>query len=418
MTSHDVQAAQTAGFLPVILGTNIHGYTHARSFHEVYGVKPLMIGKIKLGFTWDSTILAMDLHQDITDDDAFLRILTDKARQLNAEYQVPLLLVPSTDIYVELVSRHREVLGQHYLMNTPDEPVRQKFMDKQRFYELAAEHGVDIPETQVHQVGEPFELEVDRFPVIIKPANPNQWWMNQHKIAGHQKVYRLTTAQEVADVVAAVEASDYRGALIIQEFIPGDDTNIWDSVLYVNTEGQCELVTLGRVALQEHESHLVGSYTAIVSQYDESLMLTYKNFLEAVGYTGVANVDIKFDPRDRKYKVMEINARPGRSSYYTALLGHPVMKYLVDDLVHGKRKELTLAQGDALFHVAPRYILRKYVTNPEVRSEVNRLIKQGKATNPLWYRADRSPKRLAYLAGRHFRQGKKYEASTWRDGLS
>lgn len=413
-----MRAAQSAGFLPVILGTNIHGYTHARSFHETYGVKPLMIGKIKLGFTWDSSILDVELHQDIADDAAFLRILTERAKELSALYQVPLLLVPSTDIYVELVTRHQEALAGHYRFNTPAEPVRKKFMHKELFYELAAEHGVDIPETQVHRVGEPFELEVDRFPVIIKPANPNEWWMNQYKIAGHQKVYRLNTAAEVAAVVSAVEASDYRGALIIQEFVPGDDTNIWDSVLYVNTEGECELVTLGRVALQEHESHLVGSYTAIVSRYDESLMRTYKDFLEAVGYTGVANVDIKYDPRDGKYKVMEINARPGRSSYYTALLGHPVMTYLVDDLIYGRRKELTLAQGDALFHVAPRYILRKYVTNPEVRGEVKRLIKQGKATNPLWYRADRSPKRLAYLAGRHLRQGKKYSASTWRDGLS
>lgn len=398
----------------MILGTNIHGYTHARSFHETYGVKPVMIGKIKLGFTWDSSILELELHQDIADDDAFLPRLTERAQQLAQRYQVPLLLVPSTDIYVELVTRHQEALSEHFLFNTPAEPLRQKFMDKQRFYQLAAEHGVDIPETQVHQVGDPFDLEVDRFPVIIKPANPNQWWHNQHKIAGHKKVYKLNSAEEVAQVVSTVEASDYRDALIIQEFIPGDDTNIWDSVVYLNTEGTCELVTLGRVALQEHESHLVGSYTAIISRYDESLMLTYKNFLEAVGYTGVANVDIKYDPRDDKYKVMEINARPGRSSYYTALLGHPVMQYLVDDLVFGRRKELTLAKGDVLFHVAPRYILRKYVTNSEVRAEVDRLIKQRKAINPLWYRADRSPKRLAYLAGRHLRQGKKYLSATWR----
>ncbi|NLS10991.1 carboxylate--amine ligase [Nesterenkonia sp. MY13] len=412
-----VEAARRAGFQPVILGTNIHGYTHARSFHETYGVKPVMIGKIKLGFTWDSGILDVELHENLDDDAEFLRILTERAEELTAERGVPLLLVPSTDIYVELVTRHRAALEEHFLLNTPEDSLRQKFMDKERFYQLASEYGVDIPETQVHKVGEPFELEVDRFPVIIKPANPNAWWRNQHKIAGHRKVYRLNTAAEVREVVTAVEASDYRDGLIIQEFIPGDDTNIWDAVLYLNTEGKCELVTLGRVALQEHESHLVGSYTAIISRFDEALMTKYKDFLEAVGYTGVANVDIKFDPRDGVYKVMEINARPGRSSYYTALLGHPLMKYLVDDLVFGRRKELTLAKGDVLFHVAPRYILRKYVTNPEVRAEVKRLIKAGKATNPLWYRGDRSPKRMAYLAGRHLRQGKKYAASTWRDGL-
>ncbi|GAB3849161.1 carboxylate--amine ligase [Nesterenkonia populi] len=403
-----------AGFLPVILGPLIHGYTAARSFHEIYGVKSVMLARNKTGYTWASSILDLRLHEDLNDDDAFLRILTEAAAELQAEHGVPLVLVPSNDIYVEMVARHAERLSGHYLFNSPREELRAQLMDKEAFYTLAQQHGLDIPATQIHRVGEPFELQIDRFPVVIKPTHSNQWWQHHTQIRGHQKVYRLGSLDEVLDVVSAVEDSPYRESLIIQEYVPGDDTKNWDAVLYLNSEAKCELVTLGQVALQEHAANAVGTYSAIISKYDEAIMLKFKDFLEAVGYTGIANADMKWDERDGVYKVMEINCRPGRSSYYTSQLGHPMMQYLVDDVVHGRRRELTLAQGDVLFRVTPRYVLKEYVKDPQVLAEVKRLFRERRDSNPLTYAKDLSPRRNAYLLGRHLRQGRKYAAGTWQ----
>ncbi len=139
-------------------------------------------------------------------------------------------------------------------------------------------------------------------------------------------------------------------------------------------------------------------------------MTRFSTFLEEIGYTGIANADMKWDERDGVYKVMEINCRPGRSSYYTSQLGHPLVQHLVDDVVHGRRRELTLAQGDVLFRVTPRYVLRDYVKDPEVLKEVKRLFRERKDLNPLHYAKDLSPKRNAYLLGRHLKQGRKYAA--------
>src|SRR5699024_2602402 len=175
---------------------------------------------------------------------------------------------------------------------------------------------------------------------------------------------------------------------------------MWDSVVYVNSKGKAELVTFGQVALQEHTPTAIGNYTAIVSRYNEEMMRAITQFLEKVNYRGFANVDMKYDKRDGTFKVFEINVRQGRSSYYATQMGHNLAKYLVDDVIHNKEKELTLAYEEALFSVVPKYILKKYVTNEKMNQEIRELIKKKKLANPLFYREDKSFKRKLYLLAR------------------
>src|SRR5699024_5938737 len=112
-----------------------------------------------------------------------------------------------------------------------------------------------------------------------------------------------------------IKNSGYRDELIIQDYIPGDDTYMWDSVLYLNSKSKTELVTFGQVVLQEHTATAIGNYTSVLTRYNEEMMKKLQQFLETVGYVGFANFDIKYDERDGKFKIFEVNIRQGRSSY-------------------------------------------------------------------------------------------------------
>ncbi|WP_208012807.1 hypothetical protein [Nesterenkonia salmonea] len=406
-------------FLPVIIGTDLNAYHMAASFHEAYGVKPHVVGKVQLGFTHYSSIISSTTFvEDLDKPEVFVPALRDYAQSLRRE-GLPLLLVGTSDHYVRLIIENADQLKDLYRFNYPTEDLLNALHVKDAFYPLAQQHGLEIPETHIHHVGDPVEElqeTITRYPVILKPGNSVEYYRN--KFPGQEKVYRLNSAEEVASVVARISDSGYRGTLIIQDFIPGDDTFIWDSVLYLNTEGRAEFVNFGQVLLQEHEASAIGNYTAIISRFNREVMTQLKEFLEAIGYTGIANFDIKYDSRDQAFKVLEVNVRQGRSSWYATAQGHNLAGYLVEDLIHGKRREpgeCAFVDKDVLFTVVPQYILRKYVTAPGVRDDVARMIRQKKVRNPLYYSGDTSLLRRAWLAVRAVRYRKKYANATWAD---
>ncbi|WP_208009811.1 hypothetical protein [Nesterenkonia sphaerica] len=414
-------------FLPVIIGTDLNAYHMAASFHEAYGIKPHVIGKIQLGFTHYSTIIASTTFVDDLDNpEVFVPALRDYAEKLRRSHpaaespgqpEPALLLVGTSDHYVRLIIENSAQLEDLYRFNYPTEELLNALHVKDAFYPLAQQHGLQIPETHIHQIGETVDQltqGITRYPVILKPGNSVEYYRN--KFPGQEKVYRLNSAQEVGDVVARISDSGYRGTLIIQDFIPGDDTFIWDSVLYLNTAGRAEFVNFGQVLLQEHEASAIGNYTAIISRFNRDVMTQLKDFLEAIGYTGLANFDIKYDPRDDAFKVLEVNVRQGRSSWYATAQGHNLAGYLVEDLIHDKRREpgeCAFVDEEVLFTVVPQYILRKYVTAPGVRDDVARMIRQKKVRNPLYYSGDTSVLRRAWLAVRAVRYRRKYANATW-----
>ncbi|WP_192869537.1 ATP-grasp domain-containing protein [Lentibacillus sediminis] len=397
-------------FIPIIVGTDINAYNMAISFHEAYGVKPILIGKMQMGFTNLSSVMErIEIHPDLTEN--FVPVLTKLAEKLQTDGK-KLLLVGTNDAYVRLMIENEQELKRHYVFHSIGEPLMNQLQNKANFYPLCDAHGIETPKTFIYDCANPVPFnEPMTYPVIIKPSNGIEYYANS--FPGQKKVYRVETEEEAKGVIDKITESGYRDELIIQDFIPGDDTYMWDSVVYINSRGKTELVTFGQVVLQEHTATAIGNYTAVISRYHEEMMQKLQQFLESVGYVGFANFDMKYDERDGKFKVFEVNIRQGRSSYYVTALGHNMASYLVEDLIEGKDKPLTYLDEEFLFSVVPKAVLRKFVDNKDVRQDVKRLIKQGRWGNPLFYKNDKSLKRKLYLLLRQINYYRKYKNNSW-----
>lgn len=398
----------------VILGTDINAYYMARCYHEKYNKKAYIIGKEPMNFTSLSNIVNIEYESNLWDTEAFLNKLKEFA---NNHKENPLLLVASNDFYVRLIAENKRVLSKNYKFNYPKLSIVNNVLLKDSFYESYKNTDLDIPKTFIYSCKEKNKIPKDFiYPLIIKPGDGVSYY--KHKFEGQHKVYKPTDEKELKTIIKKIEKSGYEDNLIIQEFIPGDDSNLFDAIFYCNSNGVAELATFAQIGLQEHTPTGIGNCTVLVNGYSEygnvdNTVKKLKRFLEKIKYTGFAEFDLKYDPRDKKYKVLEINPRQARSSYYLTALGHNLIEYLAEDLYMGKTHKFKLLKDKIVLSFVPKYVLKKYIDNKELKKEILSLYRQGKCVDPLNYKNDNNLKRKLYLLVRKYNYIKKYKNNRW-----
>lgn len=398
----------TRDFLPVLLGSDINVYGMARSFHEAYGICSVAIGKGILPVCRNSRIVEVKVVEPrLEEDEVFVDTLLKFAKNYPGE---KLLLVPCGDNYIKMLVRNQDKLRGTYIFECISEELLMKLSIKESFYNVCTEHGFSFPKTTTcsYENYKGIELPFD-FPAIIKPSNSVAYWNCSfpHK----KKVFVAENREEFDAILDAIYGSSYKDHLILQEYIPGDDSNMRVMNCYCGKDGKVKLAALGNAVLEEHSPEGIGSYAAIINGYDEELTKMMVNFLEGIGYVGFANFDMKYDCRDGKYKLFEMNLRQGRSSYFVTAAGYNLAKWLADDVIYNKPMGLTVATNKVLYTIIPKRIIFKYTKDEKVKAEAKQLIKEGKVCNSYYYNKDKNIKRkIAFLKNQlhYFEKYKRY----------
>lgn len=393
-------------FVPVLLGTDCNAYGMARSFHEAYGVHSVAIGRGRLGATTNSRIVSVEVVEPrLEEDEVFCQTLTAFAERYATG--ATLLLVPCGDKYVQLVSKHREVLSAHYRFSCPDEMLLLRLGNKESLYTLCEQYGWALPRSVTVSMNtyEGYQVPLD-FPVVIKPTSSAAYaaCYFPHK----KNVFVAQSQAEFEEIVAAVYASSYRDHLIVQEYVPGDDSHLRVATCYVGTDGRARLIALGQALLEEHSPEDIGSYAAVIPTEDRALSRQLRTFLEEIGYHGFVNLNLKQDSRDGQYKLLQINPRQGRCSTLVTAQGHNLARFLVDDVLLEQEAECVYADGDALWSLIPTSLLYEYVTDPDLLARIRELRRAHRLYRPLWYRRDWSFRRWLYFHKRQAAYFTKY----------
>ena len=109
-----------------------------------------------------------------------------------------------------------------------------------------------------------------------------------------------------------------------------------------------------------------------------------KSFLESIEYRGFANLDFKYDVRDKTFKAFEINIRQGRSSYYMTAAGNNFVRYLVTDLIDEEKDDYKDFTDEHLWYITSKYVLKNY-TGENDRKKIIGLLKENKTSYGLSY---------------------------------
>lgn len=394
-------------FLPIVLGSDENAYGTMRLFREAFGVTPLPLCAAQLSSTRHSKFFQPEIIPNLEADEVFPEALLRVLKRESEHYE-KLLVIPCSDYYTELLCRYYDRFEGLIANRFISRELLERFSTKDRFYALCEEYGLDYPKTVIADVSER-ESVVDTmpfdFPIVVKPENSNALAYLQCHFEGQEKVYFFDTREEYLTMVRNMNTSGYEGKLILQEFIPGGDDAMRVFNSYSGNDGKVRATGLGQPVLEYYDPKTAGNYAAIFTREDEAISEKLKAFLEAIGYVGFANFDMKYDSRTGRYMLFEINPRPGRSSFFCRAGELNLMRSLVNDAVYDKDEPCLSAKGDALWCNIPKCVVKKYVKSPALRRELSKK----KALHTLWLWSDMSPRRFLWLCRYYLSQSRSFK---------
>lgn len=396
---------------PVVVGGDIGAYGTARAFHEAYGVRTVVLAGVSTGAVAHSVAVDHRVVADLDDDD----VLVASIRAVAAEQPgVPHLVLGSADHAVHALVRVRDRLTEASDVVVPyaDAGTMHEVTTKAGFSRLCGELGVPHPHTHVLRVGTDRAPSDLTFPVVLKASSSAEF--HAVEFSGKRKVAYVADAGELDALLARMHGAGFTGEVVVQERIPGGDEDMAAVNCFSGPDGVVRFQLFGQVLLEEATPNGLGNSVAQITggdaAHDEAIGHA-RRLLEHVGWTWFANLDLKRDPRDGRYRFLELNPRVGRSGYAVTAAGYNVARMYGDALTGaGQVAEPVVGDHEHLFTVVPLALLRRYVS-ADTWARVRRLRRAGAVTNVYFYRAERDPRRWAYLATAMANQFRKFR--TW-----
>ena len=212
------------------------------------------------------------------------------------------VLFPTSDETAALLAKFHTELSRRYRVSTPTWEVLRWAYDKRLTYQLAAQERVDHPATMYPASEADLEGGVCSFPAILKPA-------------AHAGVNRFTAdkAWPVANREELV--ARYREArelippelILVQERIPGGGESQF-SYAALCRDGQ-PIASLTARRTRQYPVDFGYSSSFVETLEVPEIVAPSQRLLAAMRYTGLVEIEYKFDARDGRYKLLDINPR-------------------------------------------------------------------------------------------------------------
>lgn len=403
---------------PIVVGGDIGAYGSARAFHEAYGVRTVVLAGVATGPVAHSAVVDLRVVPGVdADDDALVAAVRAVADERPG---VPHLVLGSADHIVHALVRVRERLGADVVVPYAEATTMAQVTTKAGFSRLCEELDVPHPRTVVLRVGtDPHEVGgwLD-FPVVVKASATAETHGLEYE--GKRKVSHLETPAQLRDLLDRMAAAGFGGEVVVQERIPGGDEDMAAVNAFCGPDGGVRFLLFGQVLLEEATPNGLGNSVAQITGGDDPEARTAvehaRRLLEHVGWTGFANLDLKRDPRDGRYRFLELNPRVGRSGYAVTAAGYNVARMYGDAYVEGAAppsEEPVVGTEEHLFTVVPLALLRRYVS-ARTWERVRELRRRGAVTNVYRYAVEKHPRRLLYVSVAMLNQFRKFRR--WHTG--
>jgi predicted ATP-grasp superfamily ATP-dependent carboligase len=233
---------------------------------------------------------------------------TNHAARLGAiaEYvrRVPIdVILPVGEEGVLFASSEREHLAElAALPPLPGIDSLQTARNKWQLNQFACRHGLPVPDSTLVSRDPGFDQAMAElpYPVLLKPTS----------LTDGQGIMRFETPVDLRRFLEEHNGRVHRDRYLVQAYVPGFDIGL--SVLC--KDGQILAHTIQRGIITAAERF--GPLMAMEFIRQDDVLETGRRLLAALRWNGVAHIDFRYDTRDARAKIIEMNAR-----YWGSLLG-------------------------------------------------------------------------------------------------
>ncbi len=225
--------------------------------------------------------------------------LIESLLALAKDFATPAILFLTEEKTVKTVSEQRNRLTEKFAIRLPQHERLMQLMHKQEFYDLAKAYDAPVPQmVRLKGVEDLPLLEGLRFPCVFKPGEKNYAYGARFK-----KAYKVHSATEVHDLYRKIHP--VLADMVVQEWIDGDDGEVYFCMQYVGENGKAISSFSGR-KIRSWPVNIGGtaSCTAAWEEAQELHDLTIE-FFNQVGFTGMGSMEYKRDARDGRFYMVE-----------------------------------------------------------------------------------------------------------------
>lgn len=212
------------------------------------------------------------------------------------------VLYPTRDENVAAFAAHRDRLSRFFRVTTPPWETVQWAWDKAKTYQLAEKLGIPAPCTWNPRSIQDLALLERHLPLALKPAVKENFFY-----ATGDKAWRAETLDELRQLYQkAVQGIDSR-EILIQQIIPGDGLRQVSYCAFFKN-GKAHSVLVAR-RMRQHPREFGRAATYVETVDLPEIEQLSEQFLRAIDFYGIVEVEFKQDPRDGEYKLLDVNAR-------------------------------------------------------------------------------------------------------------
>lgn len=276
----------------LVLGLHVNGLGVIRSLAEDKRIKIIGVGKDDSIGSGSRYLFEKYLYEK-KDEQKIINIL----RQISSKYEKVIVFPTGNDYWVRILSKYKDKFTN--FVNTYDENINE-VMKKPFQHKIAKELEIPVPKSltidNLSQL-ETIQKEL-RSPYLVKPCSRN---------TGNEP-FRIKEVNNYENLNKILRKHLLDGqSLIISEIIPGKDSTLYTYGTYA-WKGEVYAQFFGRKLTQMPSNYGVIGTGESLTRIPE--IENYgKKILRYLNFSGISQIEFKYDARDGKYKLIEINPR-------------------------------------------------------------------------------------------------------------